>query len=163
MLAKPIVDNRFWILEDPDQGRIGTMQTVDQGIQVNVQGLIKIYKNFQHAAQELNLQTATDCKVETKSDPKIWYSNGYPINTQPYNEMYNAQLGLSMYTKTERSKSFYAAGYYIIKFDFAWAQAYCPKVVTLKNNPYAGPYRTRLEMQEQLRKHNASVKDSSNR
>ena len=159
MLAKPIVDDRFWILEDPNLGRVGTMQTVAQGVQVNLQGSVTVYENFQQAAAALSLQAVNN--AQSAPATMTWYSNGYPTNVQPYNEMYNAQLGLPIYTKTERSKSFHAAGYYIIRFDFAWAQAYCPKVVTLKNNPYAGPYRTRLEMQEQLRKHNADLKNSS--
>lgn len=159
MLAKTIVANRFWILEDPNQGRVGTMQSTDIGVQVNVQGRVTHYENFQQAAADLQLYQAAASTVEKETIE--WNSNGYPTAVQPYNEMYNAQLGLPMYTKTERSKSFHAAGYYIIRFDFAWAQAFCPKVVTLKNNPYAGPYHTRLEMQEQLRKHNASLKNSN--
>ena len=72
---------------------------------------------------------------------------------------YDAQMGFNMYTKTEKSSCFYAAGYYIIRFDFAWAQAFSPKVMTLKRNEFRGPYKTEMEMKEQLRLYNGKDKN----
>ena len=48
---------------------------------------------------------------------------------------------------------------YIIRFDFAWAQAFSPKVMTLKRNEFRGPYKTEMEMKEQLRVYNGKDKN----
>ena len=52
---------------------------------------------------------------------------------------------------TVKSQSFYCAGYYIINFETGWMKAYCPKLITLTRNQFEGPYKTKFEIQEQLR------------
>jgi hypothetical protein len=50
------------------------------------------------------------------------------------------------YAKTENSTNRFAAGYYGILFANGWVASYCPKVSTIKDNEWIGPFHTRLEM-----------------
>lgn len=47
--------------------------------------------------------------------------------------------GLPLYRKNGRSHVDYAAGYYAV-FRSRWVYILCPKLSTLQNNPYFGPY-----------------------
>lgn len=153
LLAKPILENKFWIVEGVDGSKRGTVQSTPNGsARVVLDNITYEFDSFQAALNELSIQQSStekpskeyaDCSVE-----------GYPTKDIPYNIVVDAKMQLPMYTKTEKSRCYYAAGYYIIRFEFAWAQAYCPKVMTLKRNQYQGPYKTELEMKEQLRINN---------
>jgi len=62
-----------------------------------------------------------------------------------------------VFTKGRKSKSFFCAGYYIVKFNNGWVKSYCPKLITLNRYPYAGPYKTQQEMLENLRIANGAL------
>ena len=156
LLAKNILPQKFWIIEGEDKTKLGTIQ-VDQGrVKVLINGATYNYDSFDTALEQHAIQQSQEPIEESVKVKAEFRVNGYPAKDEPFNEIYDAKLGLPMYTKTEKSKCFYAAGYYIIRFDFAWAPAYCPKVITLKRNEFHGPYTTQLEMKEQLRLHNKS-------
>lgn len=154
LVAKPIVSERFWIVESPEGAKVGTIQSNEDGTIAFIDGHKHEYDTFDDACDSLDLEIGK-LDEPKKTEKTEWKSNGYPTNTEPFNEIFNAKMQLPLYTKTKSSKSYYAAGYYIIRFEFAWAQAFCPKLVTLKRNEYAGPFQNKLEMQEQLRKYNA--------
>lgn len=59
-----------------------------------------------------------------------------------------------LYTKIEGSDVYYAAGYYCINFEKGWKPAHGPKLATLLKYGYTGPYKTELEMRQQLKKLN---------
>lgn len=153
LLAKSILDNKFWIVEGADGSKRGTIQTTVGGKTRVVLGSdIHEFDSFKTALDCLDIESATETPViNEKNNCSV---EGFPTKDAPYNIIVDAKMHLPMYTKTEKSRCFYAAGYYIIHFDFGWAQAYCPKVITLKRNEYRGPYKTELEMKEQLRIHN---------
>lgn len=157
LLAKNILADKFWIIENVDKIKLGTIQVNKQSVRVVINGDSYNYDNLENALKQHDIATSSEPIEEIAVNE--YTVNGYTTKDKPYNEIYDAKLGLSMYTKTEKSKCFYAAGYYIIRFDFAWAPAYCPKVITLKRNDFHGPYQTQLEMKEQLRKYNARDKN----
>ena len=156
LLAKNILPEKFWIIENEDKNKLGTIQVNHGHVKVLINGSTFNYDDFKTALEQHEIQQSQEPIEESVKSKAEFRVNGYPVKDEPFNEMYDAKLGLPMYTKNEKSKCFYAAGYYIIRFDFAWAQAYCPKVITLKRNEFRGPYQTQLEMKEQLRLHNKS-------
>jgi hypothetical protein len=157
LLAKNILPEKFWIIEDESQTKLGTIQVGPQRVRVVLGGGDYVYADFDSALKQHHIYTSLEPINEPRNDEHN--VNEYPAKDKPYNELYDTAQGLPMYTKTEKSKCFYAAGYYIIHFNFAWAHAYCPKVITLNRNEFRGPYKTELEMKEQLRLHNGRSKD----
>ena len=77
---------------------------------------------------------------------------GFPVSGKHFNELYDVGRRLPIYTKQERSKSFYCAGYYLVKLGTSWAKYYCPKLITLQRYEFLGPYHSEEEQQEELRK-----------
>jgi hypothetical protein len=61
---------------------------------------------------------------------------------------------LPLYTKIQGSNIYYAAGYYCINFEKGWKHAHGPKLSTLQKYGYRGPFRTELEMRQELKKLN---------
>lgn len=157
LLAKNILPEKFWIIEDDSQTKLGTIQVDTQRVKVNLGGGQYVYADFDSALREHDIVPSNEPIKESVQAGHI--VNGYPAKDRPCNEMYDAVQGLPLYTKTEKSKCYYAAGYYIIHFDFAWAPAYCPKKITLDRNEFGGPYKTEIEMKEQLRLHNGRHKN----
>jgi hypothetical protein len=154
LLAKNILPEKFWIIEAEDKSKLGTIQVNHRRVRVFINGDSYEYNDFESALKQHHISASNE-PIKHNNTVAEYSVNGYPAKDQPHNEVYDAKQGLPMYTKTEKSKCYHAAGYYVIRFDFAWAPAYCPKVITLKRNEYRGPYKTEIEMKEQLRKANA--------
>jgi hypothetical protein len=64
--------------------------------------------------------------------------------------MYDVKRQLPLFTKSEKSKSLYCAGYYIIKFDKGWVKSFCPKLITIERYISKGPFKTESSMKEAL-------------
>jgi hypothetical protein len=64
--------------------------------------------------------------------------------------MYDVRRKIPLFTKSEKSKSVYCAGYYVVKFDKGWVKSFCPKLITLERNDFKGPFKTELEAREEL-------------
>lgn len=147
--AKSIVDNKFWILESEDGAKVGTIKIVSDKINVIIEGREHNFKNMDEAIDELDL-TFIKKVAELKEDPSNEVYD-FPTSTQPHNALWNVQMKLPIYTKTDRSNSYHCAGYYIIRFSTGWVKSYCPKLLTLQRYTFKGPFKTRIEMMEQLR------------
>lgn len=87
-------------------------------------------------------------KITPISEPETGNVNGFPIKHTVY---HNVQLEpIPNYTRTPTSEIRYAAGYFGIKFQTGWIPSFCPKLTTLNENEYIGPYTSKVEMQHQI-------------
>ena len=77
---------------------------------------------------------------------------GYPTNHTAYNQIWNVQHKLPLYTKTAKSSSYHCAGYYIIKFDKIWCKSSSPKLITLQRYQFLGPFKNKIDQAATLRK-----------
>ena len=68
--------------------------------------------------------------------------------------MYDLKKKRALFTKSKKSKSLYCAGYFIIHFDKGWVKSFCPKEVTLEKYEHKGPFKTELEMRQELSRAN---------
>jgi len=152
MLATPVIKNKFWIIEDSKGTKIGTIQNTTDGTKNVVLVTDKDrtrYPSIKVLGEKHNIKIGRSVKkTKAKSEVTVY---GYPTSDNiSFNEMYNAQIGLPVYTKTEDSKSFFCAGYYLISFSNNWIKQYCPKLLTLDRNDYKGPFYTEEQMKNAL-------------
>jgi len=147
MEAKQITDH-FWILEKSGQ-RIGILQETEAGVTLTAQQQRLNFKNIKQLKKEVDIKFVTTSSAQPEQEQ--YNVNDYPTACQPYNCVYDVQKKLPLFTKTDKSKSYYCAGYYIIKFDNGWVKSFCPKLITIQRYKSQGPFRTQIEMQEQLR------------
>ena len=149
MLAKPIIPDKFWIVED-DGEKVATIQAGPNGVVYVRDHDRERFVSLSNLSTKYNIifdKVAKTKKVK-KDDHMV---HGYPAMCAPFNSMYDVKQKLPLFTKTNRSKSFYCAGYYIIKFSKGWVHSYCPKFLTLTRYEYMGPFKDKMEMKEQLR------------
>ena len=149
--AKPVLENKFWIMED-DGVKIGTlhkndddqkyMYTCDTGTT-----FYETEKDLKTALGNITWSVGDVSKDKVNKDKELY---GYPTSTLPFNTMYDVQRRLPLFTKSAKSKSVYCAGYYIIRFDKGWVRSFCPKSVTIEKYPFKGPFKSELTMRTEL-------------
>jgi hypothetical protein len=150
LIAKTVVKNKFWIVED--QGtKVATIQAVEDG------GFVYVHDDERERFATIKLLSKTynvtfDKTVEKKEKSAESHEvHGFPTSQRAWNVLWDVKHQFPVYTKTSKSKSYYCAGYYVIKFNNGWVKSYCPKFITLNRYEFKGPFKTKAEMQEQLR------------
>ena len=137
--AKPVIANRYWILKQGEQ-KVGNIQAVDNGYQVKVQDNVQQFKTIRMVRQRMNVEFEPVPRSH-RADPTSVY--GFPAGCQAHNAMYQVQQGLPLFTKTAKSKSWYAAGWYLIWQGRRWQLQQSPKLITLQRYRYRGPFRSK--------------------
>lgn len=153
IIAKPVVKNKFWIVEEGGE-KIATIQAIEEGGFVYVHDEQReLFPSIKMITKKYNVEFV---KAERPRREKqdVYDVYGFPTNSQPNNEVLDVQRYLPIYTKGAKSKSFFCAGYYIIKFSSTWVRAYCPKLITLNRYEYQGPFKTQEAMLESMRESN---------
>jgi len=147
--AKPILKNRFWVVEDEGK-RIGTLSwNEDKYIFSNPKETVFLDNRKQinvKLGEKIEWGKIEDSRKKT-GDLSV---NRYPTSVYPYNSMYDVKRKLPLFTKSEKSKSVYCAGYFIIKFNKGWVKSFCPKLITVERYVNRGPFKTELEMRQEL-------------
>ena len=146
--AKPVLENKFWIVEE-EGVRVGTLAKNDEGFVVTSKGKIDFYKNENQLRKKFGKKFLVANITESNSDCELEV-HGFPTRSTPYNSMYDIKRKLPLFTKSEKSKSVYCAGYYLIKFNVHWLKSFCPKLITVERNEYLGPFKTEFEMKVAL-------------
>ena len=144
--AKTILKNKFWIIEDDDK-RLGTLSVDEDQYMYNCATGTTIFKDIKSLKKTFGKIDWNDVTIESDKTKEV---NGYPTSSVPYNCMYNVKRKLPLFTKSEKSKSMYCAGYYIIEFDKGWVKSFCPKLITIERYNNKGPFKTEFEMKTEL-------------
>lgn len=151
LIARPIIKNKYWIVES-DGNKVGTIQAVEKGgfVYVHEQSRVQ-YASIKLLSKAHNVvfDSSTNKKEKVTSESHEVY--GYPVSNKPWNSLWDVKHQFPIYTKTNKSKSYYCAGYYIIKFNNGWVKSYCPKFITLNRYDFQGPFKDKTEMQNALK------------
>jgi hypothetical protein len=139
-IAKPIVKNKFWIVER-DGEKLATIQAIDED-----GGYAYVHDDQREVFPSINLLSKkyniSFVKAERKKSVEENNIYGFPTSGVPYNALFDVQKYLPIYTKERKSKSYYGAGYYAVKLNSTWVRQYCPKLITLNRYEYCGPFST---------------------
>jgi hypothetical protein len=150
--AKVLVPNKEWLVQD-GENKIGSISKAKKGYvflkngkQVNFNDLAEINAQFGVAIFEEKIKKVKSDQVDNKN----YAIYDFPCSSKPYDPMYNVKKKLPLFAKSDKSKSQYCAGYYVIKFRKGWVKSFCPKLITLERYPFQGPFKTELEMKSTL-------------
>jgi len=149
--AKPIIDEKFWIIEGDDGVRFATLRKDEENrfVLSNKNG-IKFFKTKESLKKQFGKDFFVAKIVKEADDSEPLEVHGYPSSVKPHNSMFDIQRKLPLFTKSKDSKSLYCAGYYTIKFEKGWVKSFCPKLITIQRYPYKGPFKTEMEMRQVL-------------
>ena len=151
--AKPVLKDKFWIIENNEQ-RIGTMSWNDDRYMFSTTGETCFFDNKREMKQRFGTDIVwSDATPENHTVSSAnQLVHGFPTSVNPHNTMYDVKRKLPLFTKSDKSKSAYCAGYYIIRFDKGWVKSFCPKLITIERYESKGPFKTEMEMRSELRR-----------
>lgn len=144
IIAKPVIDKKFWILQK-DNEKVGNIEATGSGFQVTLNNQVQEFKTMRMVAQRINVQFEPETKL-TKPDTHAVH--GYPATSRVYNPVWDVKQHLPLYTKTRKSKSWFAAGWYTIKRGRNWRVIQDPKLIALERYAYHGPFHSQQQATE---------------
>lgn len=140
--AKPVVKNKYWIVEDSGR-KIATIQAAEDGV-VLVQNDCRLkYPSIKVLGTAHNIRFVPGQRTQTTAAASVY---DYPSRTVPHNAIYDLRLRLPIYTESAKSKSYYCAGYYLILIENTWTKEFCPKKIILQRYEFRGPFRDKSSM-----------------
>ena len=148
-ISKTLIPNKEWIVKDQET-KIGSIAKNKKGYSFLKKGQVINFKNLDEIVTSLGvtIPEPKKTKLDTETDNHIIY--GYPCSSRPFGPIYNVKKKLPLFSKSNKSKSLYCAGYYIIKFRKGWVKSYCPKLITVERYPYQGPFKSESDMKTAL-------------
>lgn len=148
MELKVLLKDKFWIVEDEGK-KVGTLSWDEDRYVFSSPNEIIFFTNKTQIKKTLGIDLKK-VNITDSSTGNNLEVHGYPTSVQPYNEMYDLKRKLPLFTKSEKSKSVYCAGYYIIKFEKGWVKSFCPKLITVERYETKGPFKTESQMKAAL-------------
>ncbi len=150
-IAKPVVKNKFWVVEDNGQ-KIATIQATEDGGCVYVHDdQREHFPNVLVLKKKYKIRFGSSKKQSSMTSKTIY---GFPVSGRAYNQVWDVQRKLAIYSKLPKSKSLYCAGYFIINSHNQWQPIFCPKNITISRYEYHGPFESELDMNNKLKELN---------
>ena len=140
LVAKPVIDKQFWILQENNR-KVGNVEACAGGYQVKINNQVAQFKTIQMAAQRANIEFEPAVK-KIKPKATVDHVHGYPISGRVHNPMWDVTQQLPVYTRTAKSKSWFAAGWYRVRRGRRWQTMLAPKLIVLQRYEHAGPFHS---------------------
>lgn len=148
--AKPIIDEKFWIVEQNGIKCATLRKNEDNRFVMSNEAGVEIFKNKKSILDRFGKNFFVSRVLQEKQSIEPKEVHGFPASTMPHNSMFDVRKRLPLFTKSKESKSLYCAGFYLIRFDKGWVKSFCPKLITVQRYDYKGPFKTEIEMKQAL-------------
>lgn len=142
IVAKAVIPNQYWILHQ-DERKIGNIEAAADGFTVVINGSQQKFKDLRNIKSKVSIDFQNLPRSKTAGAENSVL--GYPTDAVPYNGVFNVPHRVPLWTREPRSKSWYAAGWYLIRQGRGWRAEFCPKMIMLNRNQFRGPFHTRPE------------------
>jgi len=143
MIKAKAVSEDFWVLKDGSI-KVGEINNVENyGTVLTFKGQHKKYNDIDSIKEQTDI--VFDNSVNEIENVEKTDVHGYPFVGESFNPVWDLSLNLPLYTKSDDSKSMFAAGWYMVKIRNKWREILCPKLIILQRNEYKGPYKDRPE------------------
>jgi hypothetical protein len=148
LIAKPVINKQYWILQEDDQ-KVGNVEACAGGYQIKINNqVVGQYKTIKMVEQRANIRF--EPPMITTAPRRRASSNsvhGYATAGRAYNPVWDVKMKLPIYTKTSKSKSWFAAGWYAVYRNRTWRVIQDPKLITLQRYQYRGPFQSEQQAQ----------------
>lgn len=154
LTAKTIIADKFWIVED-EGNKVATIRVnADNGnvFLVGKEFGSQMFSDITDLRKSFNIRFDSPAATTAITDSNGKYMvYGFEADSKPYNELFDVTKKVPVYTKQEKSKSYFCAGHYVLEIENTWIPVFCPKLITLNRNNFRGPYKTEEEVKEVIR------------
>ena len=156
--AKVVLKDKFWMLQKEGVS-VGTLRFESDHISVMLDGNPLKFKNITEAKSALEIFDSATSSVPGSA--QLQDALGYPTDLEQVFNLCEDQ-GLPCYTKAKNSKVVHAAGWYGMQRNGLHAEAFCPKVNTLRTYPYIGPFKSQSDLRVAMTSWKRNDKSGSN-
>jgi hypothetical protein len=145
ILAKPVIDQQYWILKQDDR-KIGAVEAHGDGYRISTKEGTVTYTTIPLCRDGTDIQFEPAVPAP-KSDPCLVH--GYDTGCRAYNPVWNVKLRVPLFTREPKSRSWLAAGWYLVKKHRDWRVVKNPKLILLERYPYRGPFHSQEAARDQ--------------
>ena len=138
LIAKPVVKNQFWIVTDGTD-KVGNVIANGSGFEVKLNGSTSQFENTTAIKKQVHIDFQNTKTVKTAG---ILPFNEYPTTKKVFNSVLDIKRKIHLFTKTPKSKCYYAAGWYVLHHGAEPEISFCPKYIFVQRYTYQGPYKT---------------------
>ena len=146
LIAKPVVKNQFWIVTNGTE-KVGNVIADGSGFEVKLNGNKTHFKNTNSIQKQTNIEFQT---IKIDKNKKEIPFNEYPTTKKVFNSILDIKRKIHVFTKTQKSKCFHAAGWYVLMQGEDPNVIFCPKYIFIQRYEYIGPYKTEDEAKKQI-------------
>jgi len=146
LVAKPIVKGEYWVVTDGDK-KVGNVIADGNGFEVKLNGRRAHFKSTGDVKRKTQIEFQTLKTDKTKV--QLPFAT-YPTTSKVYNSVFDVKRKIHLYTKTLKSKCYFAAGYYVMNQTGDNEVVFCPKYIFVQRYPYLGPFKTESEAQNMI-------------
>jgi len=144
IVAKAVIPNQYWILQQDDR-KIGNIEAAADGFTVVINGSQQKFKTLRTIRNKVKIDFQNIPRSRQPGTHNLVL--GYPTSEQPYNGVFDVPHQVPLWTREPRSKSWYAAGWYLMRQGRGWTTEFCPKMIMLNRNEFVGPFHSEQEGQ----------------
>ena len=141
LIAKPVVKDQFWVITDGEK-KVGNVIASGSGLEVKVNGTNTLYKDRNDVKKKTAIEFQT-LKTD-RTATKLPFAT-FPTTAKVFNSIFDIKRKLHLYTKTSKSKCYYAAGWFAMNQTGAYEPMFCPKYIFVQRYEYKGPFKTEAE------------------
>lgn len=142
IVAKAVIPNQYWILKQDDR-KIGNIEAASDGFTVVINGNQQKFKTLRTIRNKVAIDFHDLPRSQQPSKDNTVL--GYATDGVPYNGVFDVPHQVPLWTREPRSKSWYAAGWYLVRQGRSWRKVFCPKMLMLTRNQFLGPFHTEQE------------------
>lgn len=141
LVAKPIIADQYWIITD-GTNKVGNVIADNSGFNLTLNGVVRHNANTDDIMREFSIdfQNQVGSEIKNHSIMPDW-----PTTGKTYNSLLDVKNKLHLYTKTQDSKCYYAAGWFNMKIDNKWQSVFCPKYILIQRYSWNGPFHSQSE------------------
>lgn len=147
LIAKPIIKNQYWVVTDGVE-KVGNVIADGSGFEVKLNGYSSHYKDTKAIQKQTKITFETIKKVD-RTQLSLPFK-AYPTPKHTFNSMFDVKRKLHLFTTSQKSKCYYAAGWFTLDQGNGFQSIFCPKYIFIQRYPYSGPYKTQDEAEKQL-------------
>ena len=144
--AKPIIKNEYWVITDGTK-KVGNVISDGSGFDVKIGDNIEHYNSTKQIEKKKQIEFEKIQKVEKANPPFAVFPT---TSNRVYNSVLDVKRKLHLFTKTQKSKCYHAAGWFAIKQGEEFEAVFCPKYIFIQRYEYKGPFKTETEVNSSI-------------
>ena len=147
LIAKPIVKDQYWVITDAGGNKVGNVSADNGGYELKLNGINTHYASTNAIKRKVNIKFQP---LKTNKTAVQLPHATYPTTKLVFNSIVDVRRKLHIFTKSAKSKCYYAAGWFALDLGSQHKIVFCPKYIFIERYAYSGPFKTQVEAENMI-------------